>query len=83
MIFKNTFISEASKKHFWKKCGKKTLLEKVWQKNTFRKSVAKKILLKKVWQKLKKIFGPYFICAYFICAYFICAYFICIYFICA
>jgi hypothetical protein len=39
---KNTFKKSVAKKHFWEKCGKKTLFLKVWQKYTFRKSVAKK-----------------------------------------
>ena len=47
------------KTHFCEKCGKKTLLGKVWQKNTFGKSgkkhfwekCGKKTLLGKVWQK--------------------------------
>jgi hypothetical protein len=50
-----------AKKYFYKKYGKKILLLKVWQKNTFIKSMAKKyfykkygkkILLLKVWQNI-------------------------------
>jgi hypothetical protein len=44
---KSTFGKSTAKKYFWKKYGKKVLLEKVRQKSTFGKSTAKKHFLRK------------------------------------